>query len=65
MAPECFHECIPQYFANSYKRDRHRAKRVYSTGGATNIAKEVALNGPVATTFKVFEDFYNYESGIY
>lgn len=63
--PACEKSCNPEYTAHPYNGDKHFASKVYSAAGATNIANEISTNGPVATAFTVYEDFYSYKSGIY
>jgi len=62
--PACPNACNPSY-PKSWSSDKHFAKHVYATKGATNIAAEIANNGPVATAFTVYEDFMTYKGGVY
>lgn len=62
--PDCKRVCNSLY-PKSYSNDKHFAKHVYRTRGHKNIAKELAANGPVETSFTVYEDFLAYKSGVY
>lgn len=62
--PKCEKKCQASYSV-SYKDDKKHAKHSYSVKGATNYAKEVSTNGPIAVAFSVYEDFLTYKSGVY
>ena len=45
--------------------DRTYGSSAYSVRGEKNIMKEIYENGSVEGTFTVYEDFGDYESGVY
>jgi len=64
--PACKSYCESGYNANSYTGDKHYGKTYYQVNnGVSGMQTEIMTNGPVATVFDVYEDFYNYVSGIY
>lgn len=45
---------------------KHKVRRSYKVyGGGDGMRKEIASNGPVQATFTVYQDFFNYSSGVY
>ena len=51
---------------NKYQNeDKSYAKSVYSVKGEQNMMKEIYENGSIEGTFTVYEDFFDYKSGIY
>jgi len=65
QTPSCYSTCESGY-TTSYKADKHSGSAYYQVGnGVTGMQQEVMTNGPVATVFNVYSDFYNYQSGIY
>lgn len=64
-APACSTTCNPEYTANTYKADKHFGATAKTATGVQNYINEISTNGPVVTTFTVYEDFYSYKTGIY
>ncbi|XP_061714221.1 cathepsin B-like [Cydia pomonella] len=62
--PKCVRKCRAGYNVE-YKRDKHYAKIVYKVRGEDQIKAELYKNGPVETSFVVYDDFVNYKSGVY
>lgn len=57
--------CIPDYSTPYYKDKHHAKSHYYVHGGESAIRQEIYKNGPVVAAFEVYEDFYNYKSGVY
>lgn len=63
--PKCLHHCINGY-DRKYRKDKFFGATAYKIpNNARMIQLEIMTNGPVATGFEVFEDFYFYHSGVY
>jgi len=63
--PKCQKTCEPSYTV-SYKNDKNSGSTWYSVGnGASGMQQELYSNGPIVAAFNVYEDFYNYVSGVY
>lgn len=63
--PQCVPECEDDY-EFSYKEDLHYGVSSYSLSpGEENMMKELFINGPIAATMEVYEDFFYYQSGVY
>ena len=62
--PECVDECQEGY-PKTVDEDRTYGSSAYSVRGEKNIMKEIYENGSVEGTFTVYEDFGDYESGVY
>ena len=52
-------------YPRSVKEDKIYGSSVYSVKGEVNIKNEIFENGSVSGIISVYEDFLNYESGIY
>ena len=64
-APKCEAKCQEGY-PIPYEKDLHQFANVYQLGGnVEEIKTEIFTNGPVDATFRVYEDFLTYKSGIY
>lgn len=63
--PECLRGCQDTYLT-SYEDDKTYGKSVYSVwNDEEEIMREIFENGPVVTDFRVYEDFFVYDNGIY
>lgn len=62
--PDCENKCIDEY-PKTVDEDRTFATSAYSIRGERSIMQELIENGPVEGAFDVYEDFGNYESGVY
>ncbi|KHJ77766.1 papain family cysteine protease, partial [Oesophagostomum dentatum] len=63
--PVCTSTCIDGY-STSYTDDKHYGKSAYGVAKTvTGIQKEIMTNGPVEVAYTVYEDFYQYTSGVY
>lgn len=63
--PSCEVICLNEYNKN-YEEDKTYGKSVYSIWAyEEEIMKEIYENGPVVSSYDVYEDFYVYDSGIY
>ena len=62
--PACERSCIEGY-PIPLEEDKSYGVSSYSVRGEENIMKEIYENGSVEGTFSVYEDFGDYESGIY
>eukprot|EP01016_Furgasonia_blochmanni_P028793 TRINITY_DN30297_c0_g1_i1.p1 TRINITY_DN30297_c0_g1~~TRINITY_DN30297_c0_g1_i1.p1 ORF type:complete len:133 (+),score=62.80 TRINITY_DN30297_c0_g1_i1:43-399(+) len=56
----CQDKCV-----NSEDYVRYRAKNVRGYDSVEAVKLDILNNGPVETWFAVYDDFFNYESGIY
>ena len=62
--PSCQKSCQEGY-PKTLEEDKTYGQSSYSVRGETNIMKEIYENGPVEGTFSVYEDFADYNSGVY
>jgi hypothetical protein len=62
--PECESTCQEGY-PKTLEEDKTYGVSSYSVRGEKNIMKEIYENGSVEGTFTVYEDFGDYEKGIY
>jgi cathepsin B len=63
--PACEAACEKGY-ALTYKQDKHKGASGYAVGnGVQGMQQELFDNGPIVSAFTVYEDFYNYVSGVY
>jgi len=63
--PACQKTCESGYSA-TYTGDKHFGSSYYQVGnGVTGMQQELFENGPIVSAFSVYEDFYNYVSGVY
>lgn len=60
----CQKKCQPS-FTKPYKKDLIRLKFVYNLTDTRKIMRDIYRNGPVTTTFEVYEDFVMYKGGVY
>lgn len=65
--PICEERCTSNItWPISYKQDKHFGKAHYNVGKKmTDIQTEIMRNGPVIASFIIYDDFWNYKSGIY
>ncbi|KAJ3662909.1 hypothetical protein Zmor_007225 [Zophobas morio] len=63
--PACSASCRSGY-SKSYSADKHYGSDDYVVSSDIDqIQYEVMTNGPLIVNFEVFQDFYNYKSGVY
>uniref|UniRef100_A0AC34FJQ5 Peptidase C1A papain C-terminal domain-containing protein n=1 Tax=Panagrolaimus sp. ES5 TaxID=591445 RepID=A0AC34FJQ5_9BILA len=63
--PKCEKKCQDGY-EKSYKTDKYYGKTAYSVANNVEaIQKELMTHGPIEVAFEVYEDFLNYQGGIY
>jgi len=62
--PPCENKCIDGY-PKTLEEDKTYASSVYSVKGEENMMKEIYENGPIETTFVIYQDFENYATGVY
>lgn len=62
--PECTSECIPEY-PKSLEEDKTYGKESYIVNGEKEMMKEIYDNGSCTISMNIYEDFGNYEKGIY
>jgi len=67
VAPACSKTCAPGYTGTvPYQNDFFFGTSAYQVANnVTAIQTEILTNGPVEATFSVYEDFYQYTSGVY
>jgi len=65
QAPDCVAACQPGYTENSYYEDKIFGKNLDYFSGEEEIQQELIKNGPIAVSFRVYEDFVNYNTGVY
>lgn len=62
--PRCEKTCSNPSYIVPYEKDKHYGKEVYSIrNNEAMIRQEIYENGPVIATFRVYEDFFDYENG--
>lgn len=63
---QCFDTCDSSYTKNSYANDKIKGidTAVFSYDNK-EVMDEIMTNGPVITEFELYEDFFNYSSGVY
>ncbi|KAE9551517.1 hypothetical protein FO519_005264 [Halicephalobus sp. NKZ332] len=63
--PKCEKKCQDGY-EKSYKQDKFYGKTAYSVSNSVDaIQKDLMTHGPLEVAFEVYEDFLNYQGGIY
>jgi cathepsin B len=63
--PRCERTCQDGY-DKTYKKDLYFGKSAYGVKrNVEAIQKEILTNGPVEVAFEVYEDFLNYDGGVY
>jgi len=62
--PTCENKCQDGY-PKTLEEDKSYASSVDTVRGEENIMKEIYENGSVEGSFEVYEDFADYESGVY
>ncbi|CAB3399047.1 unnamed protein product [Caenorhabditis bovis] len=67
--PKCLHECVSNNTTSwpiPYKDDKHFGKNHYKIAKKMEaIQTEIMTNGPVIASFILYDDFYDYKSGVY
>ncbi|EER19169.1 cathepsin B, putative [Perkinsus marinus ATCC 50983] len=64
--PPCRTTCTNKAYKKSLEKDVHRAKSWRKVlNDAQSIKQEIFDNGPVLSSFKMYEDFRYYKSGVY
>jgi len=61
-SPKCPNTCKN---GKTWSASKHFGSKVYSVSGEQRIMQEIFANGPVETTFSVYQDFLAYKSGVY
>ncbi|KAL3314463.1 hypothetical protein Ciccas_006919 [Cichlidogyrus casuarinus] len=63
--PKCTQKCRDGY-GKHYEDDKTLAIKAYQVGSTEkDMMKELMTNGPFEVVFSVYDDFFNYKSGIY
>lgn len=64
--PKCKKNCQENYNEKTYAQDKYYGRTAYAVDDDVEaIQNELYTNGPLEIAFEVYEDFLNYESGIY
>lgn len=64
--PACSAVCTNKAFPNTIVTDRRMGSAAYSIANdALQIQTEIFTNGPVVAVFTVYDDFIQYQSGVY
>ncbi|CAD5229840.1 unnamed protein product [Bursaphelenchus xylophilus] len=63
-ADVCSHKCQASY-PKKYEDDLYFGKEQYKLQGEETIQREILKNGPLYTSFQVFDSFEYYSAGIY
>ncbi|CAP36299.1 Protein CBR-CPR-4 [Caenorhabditis briggsae] len=64
--PSCVNKCTNNNYNIAYKDDKHFGSTAYAVGKkVAQIQAEILAHGPVEAAFTVYEDFYQYKSGVY
>ncbi|CAH0388737.1 unnamed protein product, partial [Bemisia tabaci] len=64
VVPVCVNACTNKGYKTPMSKDRHFGKRAYQVTVA-DLKKELVEKGPVTMSFKIYEDFYLYKTGVY
>ncbi|XP_033327106.2 putative peptidase C1-like protein F26E4.3 isoform X1 [Megalopta genalis] len=51
--------------SNPLRTELYKVGPAYRLGNETDIMQEILTSGPVQATFRVYQDFFSYESGVY
>lgn len=62
VVPSCPSKCAD---GSSLEKFKCKANSVRQSRGANQIKSEIAKEGPVEGAFTVYEDFFNYQKGVY
>jgi cathepsin B len=62
VAPPCPNKCTD---SENWSSVKHKAKTYQQFSGESGIATEIMNNGPLEFSMAVYEDFFNYKSGVY
>ncbi|XP_018020798.1 cathepsin B [Hyalella azteca] len=60
----CEKSCQKNYFV-SFTEDKHFGSESYALDEDKDIMRELFEKGPITVAFEVYEDFFNYKSGVY
>jgi cathepsin B len=65
--PACANTCLNTDYKTPYQQDKHFGIDHYAIAkkDVLQIQTEILTNGPVSAMFGVYDDFYNYYSGVY
>ncbi|XP_060875895.1 uncharacterized protein LOC132949133 [Metopolophium dirhodum] len=63
FTPECKVQCYNPDYGTRYVKDNHQGTH-YRVPGYTAM-KEIYENGPITASFYMYQDFVNYQSGVY
>uniref|UniRef100_A0A8R1DSY9 Pept_C1 domain-containing protein n=1 Tax=Caenorhabditis japonica TaxID=281687 RepID=A0A8R1DSY9_CAEJA len=64
--PKCVQKCTNANYNIAFKDDKHYGATAYAVGKkVAQIQAEILAHGPVEVAFTVYEDFYQYTSGVY
>lgn len=62
-APKCASECVDKN--EKFSKFKCASGSIRQSKGVAQIKSEIFTNGPVEAAFTVYNDFFNYKSGIY
>ncbi|RZC34407.1 cathepsin B [Asbolus verrucosus] len=66
ITPTCQKTCSNTGYGTSYCKDRRfGASRYRLEQDESQIQMEILTNGPLEVSYNVYDDFYNYQSGVY
>ncbi|KAI1717028.1 papain family cysteine protease domain-containing protein [Ditylenchus destructor] len=64
--PKCEKTCQSGYSGRTYDQDKYYGRNAYAVDDNVQaIQNELYTNGPLEIAFEVYEDFLNYQGGIY
>ncbi|CAP30146.2 Protein CBR-CPR-6 [Caenorhabditis briggsae] len=64
--PKCEKKCIADYTDKTYSEDKFYGHSAYGVKDDVEaIQKELMTHGPLEIAFEVYEDFLNYDGGVY
>ncbi|CAG2163327.1 unnamed protein product, partial [Oppiella nova] len=64
--PSCKRACTNTGYNGGYTQDLHYGANEYGFSNQNELVQqEIMQNGPVVATYDVYEDFFNYKSGVY
>lgn len=64
--PKCEKKCVADYTDKTYQKDKFYGASAYGVkDNVEAIQKELMTHGPLEIAFEVYEDFLNYDGGVY
>ena len=66
QTPRCESQCTNSQYNVAYNQDKHYGVKSYGISrNVQQIQAEIMTNGPVEASYDVYDDFFDYQSGVY